>query len=405
MKVVALIQCVADDIGESQDASDYAVEACRSAMRGGGVFDSVALACPDTLSSGRLEELAKKWGVACYRGDEFNVASRLLAAALAEQADIVVRILLRQFYLDIEQVGRMIFALRSAHSGKGHYVTLPSNYNYSLAGDVCTMDALARAVDEIDGLPDSLDKASFQFSPWVYMERKPESFPPVFVDGGPSYPPERTIAIRERYRLLSSENQTHFAWNFPASSYRFIGRYLNSDWRVLDIACGKGEGVKCLREFCDEVVGVDMDSNYISCASTQSTHMSGMSYLVGDAETFMQPSTYDAIISLHTLEHLKRPKDFFKCSEINLRDNGYLFLEVPLLLPHPLGSPLLPWHEKEYLLSELVSEVKAAGFAIEEVWVKQRHAFVNIKTGDVSDLPPKSTAGLVVARKTSVSPT
>ena len=395
MKVVALIQCTADDIGRSTDANDYAVGLClRTAL-----FESVALACPDQPASTMLEELAHRWGVACYRGDEFNVGRRLLAAARAEGADIVVRVLLRQFYLDVEQVRRMATALQASGSA---YVALPSDYNYALAADVCTTGALACAVDEIDTLENELDRASFAFSPWVYMERHPEHYPVVAIDGGPPYPQERSQAIRDRYRRLLSENQAHFAWNFPASSYRFLGAYLHADWRVMDIACGKGQGVRCLKDYCAAVVGVDLDEDNIAQARSGLDTSTGISFHRGNAETYVEVAAYDAIVSLHTLEHLVHPEAFFERARQNLRTGGALFLEVPLLLPHPLGIPLVPWHEKEYLLPELVAQVRAAGFLIDEVWVKQRHAFIQLPTNSdaaYQDLPPKVTAGLILAHK------
>lgn len=394
MKIVALIQCTAGDIGRSAEPDDYAIGICRES----GLFDAVALACPDQPASTALEDLAAKWDVPCHRGDEFNVGHRLLMAARAHDADIVVRVLLRQFYLDTDQVARMVSALRVAGAA---YVTLPADYNYALAGDVCTADALARAVEEIDALPEGRDQASFRFSPWVYMERHPDRFPVVAVDGGPAYTPERAHAIRAKYRKILSENQTHFAWNFPASSYRFLGQYLKDDWRVLDIACGKGQGVRCLGEFCAEAVGVDLDPDNIAQARADNGHIAGLDYRLGDAETFLEEGAFDAVISLHTLEHLGHPERFFECTDRNLKPGGRLLLEVPLLMAHPMGMPLVPWHEKEYLLPDLLADVEAGGFVIDDVWVKQRHAFLHLGSRDnlPETLPAKVTAGLVLAHK------
>jgi len=395
LKVVALVQCTAGDLGDSRNENDYVIGVCKRSP----LFDSIALACPDEAVSDELERLADHWGINCYRGDQFNVASRLLGAAIQENADIVVRVLLRQFYLDTPQVERMVAALINRNAS---YVTLPNNYNYALAADVCTCEALSTAVSEIEGISDPLEQASFRFSPWVYMERLPQKYPAAMVDGGSAYSFEKAMAIRERCRQIQSENQVHFSWNFPASSYRFVGNYLNGDEAVLDIACGKGQGSRCLKDFSSSVVGVDMDERNISHAISTVGDTDGLQFKIGDAERFVEENTYDVVVSLHTLEHLSNPDAFLECVCLNLLGQGRLFLEVPLLLAHPLNMPLHPWHEKEYLLPELVAKVRANGFVIDEIWVKQRHVFLKMPITNDSELknvPGKSTAGLILAHK------
>jgi len=72
------------------------------------------------------------------------------------------------------------------------------------------------------------------------------------------------------------------------------------------------------------------------------------------------------------------------------------------LLPVPLGRPLVPWHEKEYELQELVDMVLANGFDVSEVWAKQRHVFVQLDYENKTvqaNLPRRLTAGLIMAEK------
>ena len=395
MKVIAIVQCTARDLSQSKDENDYAIGPCKSSS----LFESITLACPNEPESSALEGLADYWGIQCYRGDEFNIANRLLRVALREDADIIVRVLLRQHYLDIQQVSRMVAALLDSQDS---YVALPADYNYALAADVCTREALASAAQEIEMLQDPLEQASFRFSPWVYMERHPDLYPAILVDGGPVYPLEKTMAIRDKSRQLQSENQVHFSWKYPASSYRFVSSYLCSDWTVLDIACGKGQGSRCLKDFCAGVLGVDMDKENIREAISSIGDIDGLQFRVGDAERFVQENTYHAVVSMHTLEHLEKPEAFFECVRLNLRKQGRLFLEVPLLLAHPLNMPLNPWHKNEYLLPELIEKVRENGFVTDEIWLKQRHAFVEISINDddeLQNLPPKSTAGLILAHK------
>ncbi len=394
MTVAAIVQCTPADLVNSRDPDDYVIGKCLEA----GFIDEVVLACPDGADAVSLEQAAETWGVQIYKGSDMNVAARLLGAAQSVNATIIVRVLLRQFYLDVEQLDRMVTLLKT---NRADYIDLPPDYNYALAADVATVQALSKAVVQIENIKDDRERSSMQFSPWVYMEEHPHLFNLQSIDGGPDYELARVEGIRSKYARLIGENQTHFKWNYPASSYGFMGKYLAETDTVLDIACGKGQGVRRLKEYCATAVGVDLTPDHIDIANRENGHIEGIEYREGDAETYVRPDHFDAIISLHTLEHLPNPDAFFECSLTNLKPNGKLLLEVPLLLQHPLNMPLMPWHHKEYAFQELVDAVVKHGFHIDEVWAKKRHAFVPIEYegGRVTSSHGRLTAGIVIAHR------
>ncbi len=394
MTVAAIIQCTAADLVNSRDPNDYVIGKCLEA----GFIDEIVIACPDDLGAVSLEKAAETWGVQIYKGSDMNVASRLLGAAQMVSAKIIVRLLLRQFYLDVEQVERMVALLKAKQAD---YIDLPPDYNYALAADVGTVQALSKAVAQIEDIEDDRKRSSMQFSPWVYVEEHPNEFKLKSIDGGPAYGRARVDGIRSKYARLIGENQTHFKWNYPASSYGFMGKYLAKTDAVLDIASGKGQGVRRLKEYCAHAVGVDLTPDHIDIANRENGHIDGIEYEEGNAETYVRPNHFDAIVSLHTLEHLPNPDAFFECSLINLKPSGKLLLEVPLLLQHPLNMPLMPWHHKEYGLQELVDAVLKHGFHIDEVWGKKRHAFVAIEyaSGLVTSSHGRLTAGIIIAHK------
>lgn len=394
MTVAAIIQCTPADLVNSRDPDDYVIGKCL----GADFIDEVVIACPDGPEAISLEQAAATWGVQLYKGSDMNVAARLLGAAHSVNASIVVRVLLRQFYLDVEQLGRMVALLKTKQAD---YIDLPADYNYALAADVGTVQALSKAVAQIDNIENDRKRSSLQFSPWVYVEENPNIFKLECIDGGPDYDQARVEEIRSKYARLISENQTHFKWNYPASSYGFMGKYLAKTDTVLDIACGKGQGVRRLKEYCARAVGVDLTPDHIDIANRENGHIEGIEYLEGDAETFVRPKHFNAIVSLHTLEHLPNPDAFFECSLANLKPGGKLLLEVPLLLQHPLKKPLMPWHHKEYGLQELVDATSKHGFHIDEVWAKKRHAFVPIEyeNSRVISNHGRLTAGIIIAHK------
>lgn len=395
MIIAAVVQCTADDLSGSTDPSDYCIAECLASP----LFDKIILACPATAASIDLVKLSEEWGVEIFLGDELDVAARLLAAAMSVGATIIVRLLLRQFYVDLQQVGRMVEKIQRTSA---EYISLPYDYNYSLAADVFTTAALQKAVSYIDEIANNRERCSMQFSPAVFIEDHPELFEIREIDAGEDYSPQTANAIREKFSRLIGENQVHFKWDFPASSYAFAGKYLHDDWTVLDIACGKGQGVRCLKSYCAAVVGVDLSQEHIDIAVKQQEICSGgISFEVGSAETFLRPGQFSAVVSLHTLEHLVDPDAFLCCSHANLQEKGRLFLEVPLFLEHPLLMPLMPWHDKEYGLQELVDLVLRHDFWIDEVWAKSRHAFVKISLDGEEIVPCKKrlTAGIIVATK------
>ena len=65
---------------------EHMVERLRRARR----IDAIVLAIPDTPASDPLEALAARLGVGCFRGSEDDVLGRVLGAAQAAGADVIV---------------------------------------------------------------------------------------------------------------------------------------------------------------------------------------------------------------------------------------------------------------------------------------------------------------------------
>ena len=148
----------------------------------------------------------------------------------------------------------------------------------------------------------------------------------------------------------------------------------------MDIACGQGNGSRQLKEHGFEVVGVDYDQQYIATARKRFWNIPGLSYQCADAITYSDPEAYDGIISMHTLEHLSQPEKFLDYCSRNIRKTGQLFLEVPLLLPRPLGEPLYPFHDKEYTIQELNHMCEQAGFQVDQKIGRDRGVYTTFES-------------------------
>lgn len=326
-----------------------------------GRFDALVLAVPDVPENAIFRELAPAWGATCVAGDEHDVTARLVAAARAAGADVVVRVLLHRFYLDTALVWRAVELLRATGAD---YVNLPTDFNINFGGDVLRTEALVRAHAAIAALPDPRERARHLFRPWHWMESHPVDFRVVTCEEVPTYPPERVAAIQAHPNW---SERSRYGDDFPASEYHVIGQeLLGPEDVVLDLACGYGESSEILGRYCRAVVGVDRDPELVAEARRRFGDRPHLRFVEADAEEYVHPGApFDAVVSLHTLEHVARDRRMLVNVRNMLRPGGRLVLEVPLATRRPFPVPHNPHHLREYVADELRRLVADAGFTIE----------------------------------------
>ncbi|HZP41167.1 MAG TPA: methyltransferase domain-containing protein [Candidatus Binatia bacterium] len=323
-------------------------------------LDAIVLAVPDVPENAVFDDLAREWGVACVKGDEYDVTARLLAAARAVRADVVVRVLLHRFYLDVPLVRRTVDLLVARGAD---YVNLPTDFNINFGGDVLRTAALARAHAAIALLPDPHERARHLFRPWHWMETHPAEFAVVTCEDVPTYPLERVRAIHAHPNW---SERSRYGDDFPASEYHVIGEtLLRPDDAVLDLACGYGESTEILGRYCRAVVGVDRDPALVAEARRRFGGRPHLRFAVADAEEWVYPGPpFDVVVSLHTLEHVGRDRRMLVNVRNMLRPGGRLVLEVPLATRRPFPVPHNPHHVREYGRDEIEALVRGAGFTV-----------------------------------------
>ncbi len=331
-----------------------------SALRASGDFDAIVLAVPDLPENAIFMELGREWGAVCVAGDEYDVTARLLAAARAVDAEVIARVLLHRFYLDGALVRRCVALLESAGAD---YVNLPADFNINFGADVLRTDALVRAHAAIAALPDSHERARHLFRPWHWMETHPADFRVVTCADVPTYPAERVADIRAH---ANWSERSRYGDDFPASEYHVIGKeILRPDDVVLDLACGYGESSEILGRYCRAVVGVDRDPELIAEARRRFGDRPQLRFVEADAEEYVHPgAAFDAVVSLHTLEHVARDRAMLINVRNMLKPGGRLVLEVPLATRRPFPVPHNPHHVREYTRGEIEALVTAAGFTL-----------------------------------------
>lgn len=385
MKILAVIQCTSEDI-ISTDPDDT----CISALKESELFDDIVLAVPKLGNYSIFEGLSKKWNVDLLFGSNYNVAERIYNASKRFEPDIIVRVLLRRFYVDMDLINSLILKLQEGYD----YINLDNNINNETAADVCTFYALQRAVELIKELPNDYKSNSFRFNPWRFMVVN-SSFRIFKFSFEKKWNTEKLKLVQEKITSLIKEEDAAqpVDSNEPINRYRFISQFIEKTDSVLDIACGKGAGTDIISDYAKEVYGIDYDKKYITDAKLKFSKPN-LKFILGSDELLDGfKERFDKVISTHTMEHVSDDKLFLKRIRNSLKFNGKLILEVPRLYPYPIGKPLWPHHKREYKKNSLEKLILNVGFEIETAFGGNRRDYV-----DVSDA---RDAFLYVCKKNS----
>ena len=105
--------------------------------------------------------------------------------------------------------------------------------------------------------------------------------------------------------------------------------------RLLDFGCGSGDFLRLVREHCKELIGIELQKNYLEALNSEGI-------LCLDNLEKVQNNSIDVCVSFHVLEHLPDPVEVLTSIKKKLVSGGSLILEVP--------------HANDFLLSRLSSE-------------------------------------------------
>lgn len=364
--IVGVVQCTPSDLFKSEDPTDY----CIAKVKNSQLFDDVVLAVPKIGNYKIFKKICKRWGVDVYFGSPFNVAERIYYATKIYQPEIVVRLLLKRFYLDLDLLRMMIKILRRGYD----YVDLDKDVNYEVTGDVMSFKALEKAVRLIEKLPDDYSSHKFRFSPWSFIIYSPDKFKVATMPYKKSWDKNKVKNIKNKLKslLADEESKSPLEIDNPANRYRYILPFISATDSVLDIACGQGEGAFILSKKAKIVHAYDRNKVYIKKAKVI-FQKKNLGFINGTDKTLLKSTfVYDKIVSLHTLEHVRSDILFLKRLKERLKYDGKLIVEVPRLMKYPVQEPLNPFHIREYSHQQMVSLLTKTGFEIEIAEGKDR---------------------------------
>ncbi len=141
--------------------------------------------------------------------------------------------------------------------------------------------------------------------------------------------------------------------------YRFCKRYVAKKL-VLDVGCGVGYGSYELTKLGASFVNaVDIDKASIRYA-TKNYSNPKIRFEQSDALNLsFTNNSFDVIISMEVIEHVKNVNLFLREILRVLKPNGYCILSTPNRLQYRAGTSL--YHEKEFSVPELKKQLSAHG--------------------------------------------
>jgi 2-polyprenyl-3-methyl-5-hydroxy-6-metoxy-1,4-benzoquinol methylase len=144
----------------------------------------------------------------------------------------------------------------------------------------------------------------------------------------------------------------------PAENYWYRRHLAVYEWigarvigkRVLDMACGEGYGSAVLARGAQSVLGVDANPEAFAHARRRYASQN-LRFERGMVENHGEPSAYDAVVFLQTIEHVQEPVAALRHLRSLLADGGVVYVSTPNLLtlaPPGAAKSDNPWHLVEY---------------------------------------------------------
>jgi 2-polyprenyl-3-methyl-5-hydroxy-6-metoxy-1,4-benzoquinol methylase len=341
------IQASNSDFEDSNWTALSAVDAIGSLVN---LENPVYLVAPETDTDGPLAQFAKKKNVNLFFGNSLDVNSRFEKLVDLLSPKVVVRINLVNFMVDPEIIKLQIGLLIEENLD---LVVMAREFDMRFGGDVSKFDFFSRF----------RKMRGSSFRPWADVARIPEGFKVARanLDKMPVYDRPKSLDIISNFQKLWPERwQTS---NSPNTLYEFMisdySKRENGSRRILDIACGHGDGTSIISGKGHFVTGIDYDSKTIDAAKSRYNKFdTSIEFKVGDGTTWKGDKLFDSCFSVCTMGHIKDDGIFISNIRENLKLGGYFYNAPALFKLNPLNQILISSHYHEYSIKELVQKTE-----------------------------------------------
>lgn len=161
------------------------------------------------------------------------------------------------------------------------------------------------------------------------------------------------------------------------AGYFLVSGYLNQEHCILDCGFGSGYGSKLLNNY-KTYYGVDVSEDAVKYANRKYGN-ENVKYLKINTDSILpfSDNTFDFVISLQVIEHVKDPLAYLKEIKRVLKENSKAIIATPnrLLRLYKFQKPANKYHLKEYspkgflnLVQKVFNKIETKGvFATEEI--------------------------------------
>jgi 2-polyprenyl-3-methyl-5-hydroxy-6-metoxy-1,4-benzoquinol methylase len=370
-KTIAIITGVFEELNTSELVDDYSIGPIQKSK----LYDNIVLAIPDNKHSSALVSLAQKFKIDFFIGDENNVCKRFREVLNHYPGEIISRFQLRASWVDMNLVQKSINLISNGYD----YVDYDLDINYAMGCDTFSKKAFLKAENIISKmLLNDSNKVVYEFSPWALFQDN-KRFNVGLINNIEKYTLEKSISIRNNLIKIigDKENMIESNVKYPAIRYLKTKNFLNPRMNVAEISCGWGGGAAYLSKFCLQITAFDINATYIKYARKKYQKYD-VDFIHGGDDFLDKFGKYDCIISLHTMEHVRDDQKFLKNIFKSLNVGGLFILEVPRLMPYPMGMPLWPFHHREYNLIDIRKLLNTHGFHILQEFGVSRNKYAHI---------------------------
>lgn len=139
--------------------------------------------------------------------------------------------------------------------------------------------------------------------------------------------------------------------------YKELKKYIQTDDRVLDIACGTGYGTHQIAGYSNGlVIGGDISADTVkACEGRWQKENLQFKVLDGTSLSF-EDSYFDKVVSFETIEHTTSYMEMLNEFNRVLNEDGLAIISTPnFLINSPKGFIENPYHTQEFVYDELKS--------------------------------------------------
>jgi 2-polyprenyl-3-methyl-5-hydroxy-6-metoxy-1,4-benzoquinol methylase len=283
------------------------------------------------------------------------VLERCAGALDAVKADIAVHVMGQHCFIDTGLLADMLAFLISRAA---KFVSLPDAFTPYFAGKIYSRALLDDVAAAILAQPDDQAMNFARYA--AFIEHNRWRFGARIYENVPQYDRDYLLKVREMAREIFADDRMHVdagaastVSNALFESYEFASSQFGAGDHVLDIACGDGYGCRIMAPRVGRVLGVDINQPLIA-ANQQNNGTGNIAYDVGDCFALsLADGAVTGATAMELIEHLPVEKvdDFIGEVRRVIKPGGSFVCSTP---QNSHGDiPLVPWHVKEYSVTEL----------------------------------------------------